>query len=385
MKVLVAPSAYKGTFSPVQLAGAITAGIRSGGEIAIGSTIEAGFESITDTDTIDVIACPIADGGDGTLECLHHSAGGDLHEATVSGPLSERVHAHWLQLGSTAVVELAQICGLALLKDQVLEPLAAHTTGLGEMVVEACNAGMADVILAVGGSASTDGGAGMLTGCGARFLDRDGGRLTPGGDSLRLLDRCELSHLYTLCERRRFRVAADVTNPLLGQTGAAAIYGPQKGASPDQVRMLDEALGHYADVLEAATGRQRRDVAGAGAAGGTAFGAMCGLDAKLVAGFDLLAEVIRLEEKVAACDLVITAEGAMDKQSLMGKATGGLIAMCRRYGKKLLAVPAVAEDIDWKSLGIALVMPTGLPDRPATLTDVSATVRRAFGSSFMKL
>lgn len=268
-------------------------------------------------------------------------------------------------------MELAQICGLALLKEQKLQPLDAHTTGLGEMVVAAFDGGMRDIIIAVGGSASTDGGAGMLTACGAHLVDGAGETLRAGGGALRNLERCEVAALSRLSNVSRFRVAADVTNPLLGCHGAASVYGPQKGASAEQVMMLDEALGHYADLLEKATGRICRNVPGAGAAGGTAFGAMCGLGAQLVSGFRLLAELTLLEEKVASCDLVITGEGALDNQSLMGKGTGGLIAMCRRQGKPLLAVPAVCEKIDWQSLGIALVISSSQKGRGATLSDVS--------------
>jgi glycerate kinase len=236
------------------------------------------------------------------------------------------------------------------------------------------NRGCAEVVVCVGGSASTDGGAGLLTALGAKFLDSEGKTLVPGGGALLAIDGCDVGPLDSWSDIS-VSIAVDVENPLLGPKGAAAIFGPQKGADTAQVELLDRALTRFADVLEGATGRAVRAMPGTGAAGGTAFGLACGLGARIISGFDWIAALIELERKIAEADCVITAEGRLDSQSLFGKGIGGLARMCRAANKPLLAVPALVEEgIDWPGQGIAKVLAAALDGNAATLNDVSNAV-----------
>ncbi len=338
MKVLVAPTAYKETLTPAQVAEAMAEGIRD----AAGSA--------------EIILAPVADGGDGTVESLHMALGGEINKLVVKGPLGAPAEAAWLRLNGLAVIELANASGLALLPPGQLSPLTAHTQGTGEVLAHCLTSGVAEIVVAVGGSASTDGGTAALRALGAKFFDAAGDELLPGGGELIRLDSCDLSGLSKWSGAARIRVATDVTNPLLGNDGAARTFAPQKGAKPDQVELLEAALEQLADVLETTAGKRVRHVPGAGAAGGTAFGLACALGAEIIPGFRWLAELTQLESKIQRADLVVTGEGRLDRQSLSGKVIGELAAMCRRYGKPLLAAPALAEDnVDWQALGIAAV------------------------------
>jgi glycerate 2-kinase len=238
--------------------------------------------------------------------------------------------------------------------------------------------GMKDVVICVGGSASTDGGAGLLSALGARFLDRDGNPLVPGGGALLQIASCDL-HMLARWSEVRFRVATDVISPLLGVSGAAEVFAPQKGANQAQVIWLDAALAKYDDVLEQSSGRRVRSTPGSGAAGGTAFGLACALGAEIMPCFAWLSRLLRLEEKIAASDLVITAEGCLDHQSITGKATGELAKLCLVRGKPLWVVPAVVEpNLDWRRHHIALVAPTSADREPASFSTVSAAVADLF-------
>ncbi|HEY9676569.1 MAG TPA: glycerate kinase [Drouetiella sp.] len=378
LKVLVSPCAYKGTLSAWELCVAIAEGIR---------------DALPDA---EIIPAPIADGGDGTLDALYGAIYGRLGETAqnlesrkpgedgfafvdVRGPIDNPVHAKWLRLGDSAVVELASASGLALMPGQQLSALDAHTFGLGQVILDALSSNPKNLYICVGGSASTDGGAGMLAALGAKFLDKDGNAVGLGGGRLCAVESCDLSALETLLQQSKLdsiKVAVDVVNPLNGDNGAAAIFGPQKGASAEDVRTLDGCLSHYAGVLEQATQRNCRHLPGSGAAGGTAFGAATAMRAELISGFSWLAFIMNLEAKVQDCDLVITAEGSLDSQSISGKAIGELSKLCAKHNKPLWAVPAVAQmDLDWQALGVHRVEPTAVNGKPANALSVRNTVR----------
>jgi len=356
---LVAPTAYKGTLSPARVAEAIAEGVK----LAAGDA--------------DIVLAPVADGGDGTIESLHMALGGTVHHCVVQGPLTDPAEAAWLQIGDLGVIELANASGLALVPPDRLQPLRAHTTGTGEVLASCLAIAVPNIVVAVGGSASTDGGTGALRALGAKFLDADGQPLEPGGGDLSRLHSCDLSDLRHWRNATGIRVATDVTNPLLGPQGAARTFAPQKGADPEQVQLLEAALERLADVLEAASGRQARHLPGAGAAGGTAFGLACALGAAIIPGFQWIADLIQLELKVAEADLVITGEGRLDHQSLSGKVIGELAAICRRHGKPLYVIPASAEgNIEWHDLGIAAVMPAASGGKQVSAEDIRQTAAR---------
>lgn len=348
-RVLIAPTAFKGTLSPTDVAAAIENGIRDAFPY----------------DTMDVIVIPIADGGDGTVETVHRAIGGEIREEQVLGPTGVPTTCPWLKIAeNSGLVELASACGLAKLPNGVPDALGAHTFGLGQVIMRAHEFGCTDISIAVGGSASTDGGMGALRALGAVFFDDAGNEIEAlGGGALHLIHECDLTPLRWIVKNSTIRVLTDVDNPLLGETGAAAIFGPQKGATPEQVRLLDEGLRKFANVLEAASDANLRDAPGAGAAGGTAFGLACALNASIVSGFDWIAQAANLDEHLANVDVVFTGEGCFDSQSLNGKATGKLIERALRDNKKICVVSATtAEDAIPSTEQITVLVPEPGPD-----------------------
>jgi glycerate kinase len=359
LRFLVSPCAYKGTLSALQLCEAIGRGVR-----------EAQPEA-------QISMAPIADGGDGTLDALHTAVGGEFRFVETIDAIGRPVRAKWLSIENTAVVELACASGLAmLLSDNLLNALKAHTYGLGEVTRNALLSRPKYLFVCVGGSASTDGGSGMLTAMGARFFNESGSLVELGGEDLISVRHCDLTEVERLVKESgvsSIKVAVDVDNPLLGDHGAAAVYGPQKGAGSESVKLLDAGLAQYAQVLENAVGRTCKDSPGAGAAGGTAFGVSVAIDAEMISGFLWLSSVMNLEEKIRNCDVVITAEGCLDDQSVSGKAIGELAKLCLRYKKQLWAVPAIAApDIDWHAYGIDKILSSSAHGKLADVTSVQA-------------
>jgi glycerate kinase len=318
--VLVAPDKFKGSLTAAEVARHIAAGLRR----AAGAGL--------------AIACvPVADGGDGTLDAAI-AAGFERVPVRASGPTGEPVDAAYGRRGELAVVELASVCGLGLLPGGRPDPLGASSFGVGEVIGAALDAGCAQIILGVGGSASTDGGAGMLQALGARLYARGGAPLPRGGGALREADSVDLSGLHPAIRHTGFTLASDVDNPLYGPHGAAAIYGPQKGASPADVALLDEGLRRWAALVTAAGGASRADEPGAGAAGGVGYAALAVLRAALRPGIELVLELAGFAGQVAAADLVIIGEGSLDEQTLRGKAPAGVAAAARAHGKPVVAI-----------------------------------------------
>ena len=263
----------------------------------------------------------------------------------MTGPTGDPVDTGYAVRNGVAVVELADACGLNRLPAGHLAPLTASSTGFGEVIAAALDAGCHRIVLGVGGSASTDGGAGMVTALGARLLDAAGNVLPPGGAALEQLDRVDVSGLHPAVARTEFVLASDVDNPLLGATGAAAVYGPQKGAGTDDVARLDGALRRWStelaramDVRPGPSGHPAADLPGAGAAGGVGFAAVAVLDAEARSGIDLLLELTGFYEQLPAAKLVITGEGSLDRQTLHGKAPAGVAAAGHRAGVPVIAV-----------------------------------------------
>ncbi|MET8610166.1 glycerate kinase [Streptomyces misionensis] len=320
-RVLVAADKFKGSLTAVQVAERVTAGLR---------------RVVPD---LPVEALPVADGGDGTVAAAV-AAGFERREVRVAGPLGESVTAAFALRDGTAVVEMAEASGLQRLPAGVFAPLTASTYGSGELLRAALDAGARTIVFGVGGSATTDGGAGMLAALGARFLDGDGAPVPPGGGGLAGLARADLSGLDPRLSSVELVLASDVDNPLTGSKGAPAVYGPQKGASPAQVRALDAALGHYAKVLEAEVGARAATYAaapGAGAAGGIGYGALL-LGARFRPGIEVMLDVLGFAPALERASLVITGEGSLDEQTLHGKAPAGVAAAARAAGKEVVAV-----------------------------------------------
>ncbi|MQS05883.1 glycerate kinase [Streptomyces alkaliphilus] len=321
-RILIAADKFKGSLTAEQVAERVRAGL------------------LAERPDLVVESLPIADGGDGTVEAAL-AAGFTAHRERVTGPLGAPVTARFAVRGDTAVIEMAEASGLRLLPNRTFAPLTAGTRGTGELIVAALDEGARTIVLGVGGSATTDGGAGMLQALGARLLDAGGKQLPPGGAALRDLARVDLSGLDTRLHASRIILASDVDNPLTGPTGAAAVYGPQKGAGPADVAALDAALGVWARLLEEAAGARASGASGApgaGAAGGMGFGALAGLGAVFRPGVEVMMDVLGFHSALARAELVITGEGSLDEQTLHGKAPAGVAAAAGKVGTPVLAV-----------------------------------------------
>ena len=285
----------------------------------------------------DVVERPVADGGGGSLEVMV-AGGARPVPVTASGPTGQPVETSFAAIDpDTAFVEMADACGLLRLPDDTPAPLEASSRGVGEVILAALRSGRGNIHLGIGGSASTDGGTGMLSALGVRFLDAAGEELPDGGGSLLRLDRVDLDGLDPAVRAARILVACDVDNPLLGQLGAARVYGPQKGADPEQVEELEAGLSRLAEVLRNQGLDVDPDAPGSGAAGGVGFTARELLGASLDPGFEVLGTLTGLEDVVSAADLVVTGEGRLDDQTMHGKTPLGVAALCRSH-----AVPVVA-------------------------------------------
>ena len=319
MRVVVAPDKFKGSLTAVEAAEAIGEGLRQG------------------RPGVDVVLAPVADGGDGTVDAAV-AAGYDRVTTTVAGPTGEPVTASFAVSGDTAVVEMAEASGLRRLPGGRPAPLTATTFGVGELIRAALDRGVRRVVLGVGGSATTDGGTGMARALGVRFLDADGRDLPPGGAALRRLHTIDMAGLDPRLRAVEVVVASDVDNPLIGHRGAAAVFGPQKGAGPADVEELEQALSQLASVIARQLGVDLAGLAGAGAAGGTPGGAVAFLGASIVSGIDLLLDLAHFPTAVRTARLVITGEGSLDGQSLAGKAPWGVAQAAARAGVPVVAL-----------------------------------------------
>ena len=328
-RVLIAPDKFKGSLTAIEVGLALAGGI--------GARRPA----------IDCRILPVADGGDGTLAAAV-AAGFTPVPLTVAGPTGLPVATSFARRGRSAVLEMADCSGLSRLPGGVLAPLTASSRGLGDVMVAALDAGCTDLVVGVGGSASTDGGAGLLAALGGRLLDRHGVELPDGGGALARVAQVDLAGLHPLLARTTIRVACDVDSPLIGPHGAAAVYGPQKGASAADVRLLDDAVGRFADVMAEAVGHDLRSLPGAGAAGGVSF-ALAALGAELTPGVDLVFDLLGFADALAGADVVITGEGSLDRQTLHGKAPAGVAAAARASGRPVVGVcgRCTLDETEW--------------------------------------
>ena len=322
--IVVAPDKFKGSLSAAQAAAAITLGI-------------------TRRDpSIRTVECPVADGGEGTLAAAL-SAGFDRIPVVAPGPTGVSVDTSYARKGDLAVVEMADVVGLARLPGGVPRPMTALSRGLGTVVSRVLDDGCRRIVLGIGGSASTDGGAGFLQGLGATLRGTDGRPLTDGGGPLERASSLDLSGLHPGLADAEMVIASDVDNPLCGPDGAASVYGPQKGASPIEVRTLDSALGHWADLVADTTGRDLRSAHGAGAAGGVGFAAIAVLGAQSRPGIDLILDLVGIDEHLDHATAVITGEGSLDGQSLNGKAPVGVCLRASRRNTPTHAIVGVSR------------------------------------------
>jgi glycerate kinase len=321
MRIVIAPQEFIGTLTAAEAAMAMAEGVRR-------AVPEAGLDTVS-----------LSDGGPGLVDAILSSRAGHLVRTLVHDPLGRPVEAAWALLDDgAAVIEMAAAAGLTLLREDERHPRITTTYGVGEMVRAALDAGARRLIIGVGGSATNDGGTGMASALGVRFLDAEGRELPPGGGPLAALDRIDITGIDPRVRQAEAVAATDVRNPLCGPEGASIVYGPQKGASPDVARELDAALSHYARVVERDQGVSIRDIPGSGAAGGLGAGLIAFLGAEIRSGFDIVAETVSLRERLRGADLLLTGEGRLDRQTAYGKAVARVAAMARKEGVPVVVI-----------------------------------------------
>ena len=328
MKIVVAPDSFKGSLTAVEVSDAIGQGVR---------------EIFPEA---EIVKIPMADGGDGTVQCLVNATGGEILKEKVTAPLGDEVLASYGILGDkkTAVIEMAEASGLTLVPENKRNPLITTTYGTGQLIKAGLDQGCRKMIIGIGGSATNDGGAGMLQALGVKLLDREGKEIGLGGGELKKLNRIDISNLDNRRSDTKVLVASDVNNPLCGPKGASKIYGPQKGATPGMIKKLDESLAHFAKLVKRDLHKDIKDTPGAGAAGGLGASLMAFLNAELRPGIEIIIEIVKLEQAIKDADLVITGEGKIDSQTIYGKTPIGVAKIAKKYNISVIAVAAIISD-----------------------------------------
>ncbi len=357
MKILIAPDSFKGSNSSLKVAEAIEEGV---------------YRVFPDAEIEKV---PIADGGEGTVEALVQANEGEMLHLSVKGPLGDPVESFYgIVDEGTAVIEMAAASGLDLVPEERRDVRRASTYGTGELILHALEQGVEEIILAIGGSATNDGGTGMASALGYRFLDEQGSELPPGGAGLKQLAKIDDSRVDPRVKAAQFRVACDVSNPLTGERGASAVYGPQKGAAPQDVKELDAALQKLADVVQKQFNLDAEETPGAGAAGGLGYGLMVFCGASLEKGIDIVLDAVNFDERLEHKDLVITGEGKIDGQTAYGKLPVGVAYRAKQKGVPVLVIAGDIGD------GIEAVYDVGI-DAVMSSVNRAMSLKEAMGRS----
>ena len=331
MKIVIAPDSFKGSLTAMEVA----------------TAIERGIKDVFPDAVIDKV--PMADGGEGTVQSLVDATGGEILAERITGPLGEMLNAEYGILGDgiTAIIEMAAASGLPLVPEDKRNPMLTTTYGTGELIKAALEHGCRKLIIGIGGSATTDGGAGVAQALGAKLFDDKGKEIGFGGGELARLAKIDMSTIDARIAETKTVVACDVDNPLTGPRGAAYVYSPQKGATPEMVEKLDKALMQFAEIVKRDLGKEVNDVPGAGAAGGLGAGLMAFLNAELKSGIDIVIEAANLAEHVKDADLVITGEGMIDNQTIYGKTPIGVAKVAKQYNIPVLGIAgALSDDSD---------------------------------------
>ncbi len=326
MKIVVCIDSFKGSLSTFES----------------GAAVKEAAERVFDGAQVKI--CPLADGGEGTVAAVTSAMGGVIRRAFVCGPLSKPVEAEYGVAGDTAIIEMSSAAGITLINEGERNPLYTTTYGVGELIAHAINGGCRKFIIGIGGSATNDGGVGMLSALGFRFLDKDGNDIPFGARGLSSLAEIKTEKALPELAECEFFVACDVKNPLCGEWGCSAVYGPQKGADRQMIKDMDGWLSNYAKLTEKVLLKDNSNLEGSGAAGGLGFAFVSYLGATLESGIELVMRATRLERELADADLVVTGEGRLDGQSCMGKAPVGVARAAKKYGKTVIAFCGSAAD-----------------------------------------
>jgi len=328
LKILLCPDSFKGSLS----------------SRGVCHAIKKGF--LRCTHEIEIVEKPIADGGEGTIEALYYGLGGRLITIKITGPLWEKVNAQYLILNDqkTAIIEMAQAAGLILVPIKKRNPRYTTTFGVGELMIDAVKNGCTKLILAIGGSATNDGGTGALTALGVKFYDKDQKLLSGMGENLHKIQIIDTDGIEKVMNEVEILIASDVKNPLFGPEGAARVYAPQKGANDEDVLFLDKGLIHFSKMIQEKTGKEVESIPGSGAAGGIGAGFYGFLNAQITSGIQLIMELLKFDEEIAASQLIISGEGRIDRQTLYGKVISGIYELCQRHNKPLILLAGKIEE-----------------------------------------
>lgn len=322
MKIIIAPDSYKESLTAMEVA----------------TAIETGFRQVLPN--AEYIKLPMADGGEGTVQSLVDASSGRIIECTVTGPLGEQVNGFFGLMGDgkTAIIEMAAASGLHLVSPEQRNPMLTTSFGTGELILAALDKGVEHIIVGIGGSATNDGGIGMAQALGVRLLDENNKSINYGGGALARLHDIDISNIDPRLAKVKLEVACDVDNPLCGEKGASQVFGPQKGATPEMVVQLDNNLAHYAEIIKRDLGKDVKDIAGAGAAGGMGAALLGLFNAQLRPGIEIVMDAVNLADVLKDADLVITGEGRIDSQTIHGKTPIGVARTAKRFNKPVIGI-----------------------------------------------
>ena len=365
MRIVIAPDSFKECLSATQVAFAISEGIRK-------TVPEA-----------EIICIPIADGGEGTVEALVTATDGKIIQVASVDALNRQIQSFYgiLGDGKTAIIEMAAASGIELIAPEERNPMITSTYGTGLIIKAAMESGFTEIILGIGGSATNDGGAGMAQALGFGLLDKSNNPIGLGGGSLGELHRIDFSNVNPLLRKVKITVASDVQNPLLGTSGATRVYGPQKGATPEMVEILEKNMAHYAKVLYQEFGIDNSNIPGSGAAGGLGAGLMAFCKAEMLAGFNLISKLTNMEEYIQNASLIFTAEGKIDSQTAFGKTISGVAQLGKKYQVPVIAFAGIVEG-DLKNLyEQGLTSAFAIANRPMSMEESKANAEQLLVSA----
>lgn len=360
MRIVIAPDSFKGSLSSKEAADAMELGIR---------------KVISEA---DIVKIPIADGGEGTVLTLVKTLGGEIIKTKVIGPLGETIESYYGVLNDkeTAIIEIANASGLTLVPPEKKNPMLTTSYGTGQLIKTALDSGVKKIVIGLGGSATNDGGVGMAQALGVKFIDKDGRDVGFGGGQLSKIQKIDMSAIDKRIEEVTIQAACDVDNPLCGPNGASFIYGPQKGADKEMIHILDKNLEHLAEIIKKDLGADIINLPGAGAAGGLGAGLVAFLNAELKKGFDIIANILNLDDYIKGVRVVFTGEGQIDKQILSGKAVYGVAKTAKKYGAYVIAIVGTINDDAYELFGKGIDGMESIVDKPMTMEEACKTAKQ---------
>jgi len=377
MKIIIAPDSFKGSLTALQAADAIERGIMKALEginayqKSIGQMNHKNVSRYIGLNLdVEIIKVPMADGGEGTVEALINALGGKIVYTRVLNPLGSEIDSFFgILQDNTAIIEMAAASGLNLIKPEERNPLKTTTYGTGQLIKAALDKGCSKIIIGIGGSATNDGGVGMAQALGIKFLNKKGKEIGFGGGELSKIEKIDISELDSRVKITQFTIASDVKNLLYGPNGASIVYGPQKGATPEMIDILDRNLMHLSEVFKKELGKNISQIPGSGAAGGLGAALIAFLDADIRSGVDIIMELTDFQKKIKDADLIITGEGSTDFQTMFGKVPFGVARIAKKYGKPVICISGCLGEGYEKLYDVGITALFSIINKPMTLED----------------